>query len=171
MFNQVGFNLLPFNQAKEEISSSSITLSAESGMTVTASAEYAGTTVLSAESGDMITGNCQYAASAALSVESGISAKGIRERISAARLSGTSGMTVNGRRMRVYEMHIDIVQPGQEITIDTEKMTAVAGGRSVLNQLSSLSLPVMPGKNIITYTDTEKERSIDLIMRYRERSY
>lgn len=171
MFNQVGFNLLPFNQAKEEISSSSITLSAESGMTVTASAEYAGTTVLSAESGDMITGNCQYAASAALSVESGISAKGIRERISAARLSGTSGMTVNGRRMRVYEMHIDIVQPGQEIIIDTEKMTAVAGGRSVLNQLSSLSLPVMPGKNIITYTDTEKERSIDLIMRYRERSY
>lgn len=52
--------------------------------------------------------------------------------------------------------------PGESVVIDMDAMTAVKGSTNVLKYLTGDFISLVPGGNLITYTDAETGRTVEL---------
>ena len=52
--------------------------------------------------------------------------------------------------------------PGEAIVIDMNAMTAVKGSTNVLQYITGDFFSLVPGGNLITYTDTETGRTVEV---------
>lgn len=172
MFNRSAFNTLPFNrEAIEGTDKYAVAvLEATSELVACASVDYAGKAVLTAESEtDLVATRDRYGAA---TIEANNETEFVISTRLQATLEVTSELVAVGRRMQTQTVQFTgLIQPGEVLIIDMEKMTAVLNGRNVLNQLSGTFLELRPGKNTLIYADQDNTRNIELITRYRERSY
>ncbi|MED0739054.1 phage distal tail protein [Aneurinibacillus thermoaerophilus] len=171
MFNRGAFNATPFNREGVEGTDkyAVAVLEATSELIAQASVDYAGKAVLMTESETEFTATRDRYGAAT------IEASGETEFVISTRLQATleaqSELVAIGRRMQTQTIQFTgKIQPGEVLTIDMDKMTAVLNGRNVLNQLSGPFLELRPGENTLI-ADQDNSRNIELIMRYRERSY
>ncbi|SDH77511.1 Phage tail protein [Aneurinibacillus thermoaerophilus] len=172
MFNRGAFNTMPFNREVIEGTDkyAVAVLEATSELIARASVDYAGKAVLTAESEtDLVATRDRYGAAT-------IEASSETEFVISTRLQATleaqSELVAIGRRMQTQTIRFTgPIQPGEQLVIDMDKMTAVLNGRNVLNQLSGPFLELQPGENTLLYSDQNSARNIELITRYRERSY
>lgn len=172
MFNRGAFNTLSFNRESVEGTDkyAVAVLEATSELIARASVDYAGKAVLTAESEtDLVATRDRYGAA---TIEASSETEFVISTRLQATLEATSELVAVGRRMQTQSIRFTgPIQSGEQLVIDMEKMTAVLNGRNVLNQLSGPFLELQPGENKLIYIDQDSARNIELIIRYRERSY
>lgn len=172
MFNRSAFNTLPFNRETIEGTDkyAVAVLEATSELVARASVEYVGKAVLTAESEtDLVAMRDRYGAA---TIEVNSETEFIISTHLQTVLEAQSELVAVGRRIQTQTIQFTgPIQPGEQLVIDMDKMIAVLNGRNVLNQLSGPFLELQPGENTLLYSDQNSARNIELITRYRERSY
>ncbi|MED0766010.1 phage tail family protein [Aneurinibacillus thermoaerophilus] len=172
MFNRGAFNTMPFNREGIEGTDkyAVAVLEATSELVARASVDYAGKAVLTAESEtDLVAMRDRYGDA---TIEANSETEFVISTRLQATLEATSELVAVGRRMQTQTIKFTgQVKLGEVLTIDMDKMIAVLNGQNVLNKISGPFLELQPGENKLIYIDQDSARNIELITRYRERSY
>ncbi|MFT9848527.1 phage distal tail protein [Aneurinibacillus sp. REN35] len=171
MFNRGMFNTMPFNRQVESSEVfSTATLSGSGSASSIGAIESSGQTTLSGTVGHAFSAGIETFSTALLSGESG--AEFIISTPGTALLSGSSGLGGTGRKFVTQRLQFTgTLQPGEQLVIDTEKITATINGQNALNQITGSFFDLQPGANTVTYADKESARNIDMILRHRGRFY
>ncbi|MED0672026.1 phage tail family protein [Aneurinibacillus aneurinilyticus] len=172
MFNRGGFNTLPFNREGVEGADKYASMIAEisSETSLHAAVEYTGQMSVDVESEAVLVAiREQYGAASVKAISETNLHISTRLQIT---IEATSESVLKGRRMHTQMLQFTgQIRPGEQLMIDTERMTATLNGQNVLNKINGLFVELQPGQNTITYADTDNARNIDLILRHRGRSY
>ncbi|MMZ49668.1 hypothetical protein D1872_113710 [compost metagenome] len=172
MFNRGAFNTLTFNRESVEGTDKYASMTAEvtSEASLHAAVEYTGqmNTDIDSEA-VLIATRERYGATSIEAVSETNLHISTRLQIT---VEAVSESILIGRRMNTQTLQFTgQIRPGEQLMIDTERMTAVLNGQNVLNKINGLFVELQPGQNTITYADTDSSRNIDLILRHRGRSY
>lgn len=172
MFNRGAFNTLTFNRESVEGTDKYASMTAEitSETSLHAAVEYTGQMSVDVESETAFVAiREQYGATSVEAISETNLHISTRLQIT---IEATSESMLKGRRMQTQMLQFTgQIRSGEQLMIDTERMTATLNGQNVLNQVNGLFIELQPGQNTITYADTDSTRNIDLILRHRGRSY
>ncbi|MED4726982.1 phage tail family protein [Aneurinibacillus migulanus] len=172
MFNRGAFNTLTFNRESTEGTDkyAAMTVEVTSEASLHAAVEYTGQMSVDVESEAVLVAmREQYGTASVEAISETNLHISTRLQITVEAVSET---VLKGRRMQTQMLQFTgQIRPGEQLIIDTERMTTTLNGQNVLNKINGLFVELQPGQNTLTYADTDSSRNIDLILRHRGRSY
>lgn len=168
LFNQTGFNAVPFNRPVITELYFAATLSGDGTLYASPSVTFIVGATITGEgslSADFVR---EIARAAALSADGALSASVARERISAAILAGDGSLTARPRKYHVKSLSVDgPFGPGDKITIDSGRLIVLKNGEYIGYDGDFFDLH--PGDNTITYTDAAGSRTVQIRVTWRDR--
>ncbi|MFW5438735.1 phage distal tail protein [Paenibacillus apiarius] len=170
MFNRSKFNRMPFNRVFSVDVTASITMQGVGTLEMYANLDMTATVQMDGI-GEMIAdairerfGSLDLHGIGELSVDA------IRERFGSAIMNGIGTMEVNGARFRVDILEFNgEFKPGDRIIIDSKKLKMTLNNLNALPMMQGDFFDLSLGKNEITYSDDQVDRSILIRVTYRER--
>lgn len=170
MFNQGAFNQMPFNRPFSVDVYASFVLDSGGDMFVSGIAEMHGAFMLQSELQTLFSALQDKIGSFLIESTAELSASAVRERYGAFVINCTGELSVVAGRNRVefIEFTGDFA-PGDNIVIDSDKMTFLINGQNALHLMEGDFLNLRPGENTLTYTDQGTGRTVKMKIEHRDR--
>lgn len=168
MFNKGTFNRQGFNRSGDTFILIAATLSGTGNVEAVTAIET--TLQASLEGSGGLDFRITDAISAHLTGEGGLHAAYVREIKAESHMSGLGTISVNGNRYTIKHIEFEgDFEPGDKITIDSDRISASKNGVNILEELEGIPFNLQVGVNKITYQDGAETRSVRIIVTRRDR--
>ncbi|MCU6709365.1 phage tail family protein [Paenibacillus sp. J5C_2022] len=168
MFNQHGFNEVPFNRPYVIDILFAVTMGGEGSMHAAASALYTASIEMSGEGAMTAELLREITAATFMSGEGTLSTQLARDRVASVLMAGEGTLIARPSKFRVSSITVDgPFGPGDKVVIDNGRLRVLKNGEYTSYDGDFFDLH--PGINTLTYTDSEGGRTVNVRVTWRDR--